>query len=161
MTAEQRCAGIVVASTRAASGERADASAPLLRNWLAEHGFTVLEPIIAADGEPTRVAMLHLLERGVDVLLTTGGTGLTPDDRTPEMTKPLLQLEIPGLMEAIRAAGLRNTPMAALSRGYAGIAQGALLLNLPGSAGGIKDGLAVLGPILDHLLDQLGGNHEH
>ncbi len=161
MTAESRRAGIVVASTRAARGERADASAPLLQNWLADRGFTVLPPAIAADGEPTRAAMLQLLGQVVDLLLTTGGTGLTPDDRTPEMTKPLLQLEIPGLMEAIRAAGLRNTPMAALSRGYAGIAQGALLLNLPGSAGGIQDGLAILDPILDHLLAQLGGSHEH
>lgn len=161
MSAGRRRAGILVVSTRAASGERADTSAPVLQDWLISQRFSVLEPVIAADGEPTRAALQRLLGQGLDLLLTTGGTGLTPDDQTPEITKPLLQREIPGLMEAIRAEGRRNTPMAVLSRGYAGIAQGALLLNLPGSAGGIKDGLAVLEPLLDHLLEQLGGNHEH
>lgn len=154
-------AGIVVASTRAAKGERADASAPVLHTWLRNQGFSVLAPVIVADGEPMRAAMLEFLGQQIDVLLTTGGTGLTPDDQTPEMTKPLLEREIPGIMEAIRAAGRENTPMAALSRGYAGIAQGALLVNLPGSSAGIADGLAVLEPILAHLLAQLGGNHEH
>ncbi|MFI5086622.1 MAG: molybdopterin-binding protein, partial [Actinomycetales bacterium] len=95
------------------------------------------------------------------VILTSGGTGLSPDDLTPEMTQPLLEREIPGIMEAIRAAGAAQTPLAALSRGYAGTVGSTVLVNLPGSAGGIRDGLAVLAPILGHLCDQLEGSHEH
>jgi molybdenum cofactor synthesis domain-containing protein len=97
---------------------------------------------------------------GIDVVLTSGGTGVTPTDRTPEATRPLLDFEIPGIAESIRAYSRDQVPAAALSRGLAGVAGRTLVVNLPGSTGGARDGLAVLGPILAHTVDQLrGGDH--
>lgn len=156
-----RSAGIVVASSRAASGERADTSAAPISQWLQEQQLTVLPARIVPDGAPVRQAIEALVQAGASVILTTGGTGLTPDDRTPEATRPLLDREIPGIMEAMRARGLTKTPTAALSRGYAGVIGDCLVVNLPGSSGGIRDGLAVLAPLLAHLLAQLAGDHEH
>jgi molybdenum cofactor synthesis domain-containing protein len=156
-----RKAGIVIASTRAAAGVYPDTSAPVISAWLAAQGFDVLDPLIVPDGEDVQEALEYLLAHAPAVILTSGGTGLSPDDLTPEMTQPLLEREIPGIMEAIRAAGAAQTPLAALSRGYAGTVGGTVVVNLPGSAGGIRDGLAVLAPILGHLCDQLEGSHEH
>nr|WP_312875862.1 MogA/MoaB family molybdenum cofactor biosynthesis protein [Arthrobacter terrae] len=156
-----RVAGIVIASTRAAAGTYPDASAPLIAQWLATRGFELLPAQIVPDGENVRIALQSLLNQHPAVIITSGGTGLSADDVTPEMTLPLLEREIPGIMEAIRAAGAVKTPTAALSRGYAGVAGRTFVLNLPGSAGGIRDGLAVLAPMLDHICDQLEGSHEH
>ena len=104
--------------------------------------------------------MHNALAAGPALMLTTGGTGLSPTDRTPEATAPLLDRTIPGIAEAIRARGLASTPTAALSRGLAGMAGGTLVINLPGSTGGVRDGLAVLDEVLDHLVSQLaGGDH--
>ncbi len=93
-------------------------------------------------------------------MVTTGGTGISPTDRTPEVTRALLDYEIPGIAEAIRAAGREKVPTAVLSRGVAGVAGGTLVVNLPGSTGGVKDGLAVLAPLVVHAVDQIhGGDH--
>ncbi|KAB1908493.1 molybdenum cofactor biosynthesis protein B [Micromonospora sp. AMSO31t] len=153
-------ARVIVASNRAAAGVYADTSGPLLVAGLRELGCEVDEPVVVPDGEPVGAALRAARDEGVDVVLTSGGTGVTPTDRTPEVTRPLLDYEIPGIAEAIRAHGRDAVPTAALSRGLAGVAGRMLVVNLPGSRGGAKDGLAVLGPILGHTVDQLrGGDH--
>ncbi|GHJ50728.1 molybdenum cofactor biosynthesis protein [Nonomuraea sp. TT08I-71] len=153
-------ARVVVASNRAAAGVYADTSGPLLVAGLRELGCEVGEPVVVPDGEPVGEALRAARDEGVDVVLTSGGTGVTPTDRTPDVTRALLDYEIPGIAEAIRAYSRDAVPTAALSRGLAGVAGRMLVVNLPGSRGGAKDGLAVLGPILRHTVDQLrGGDH--
>ncbi|MEU4476610.1 MogA/MoaB family molybdenum cofactor biosynthesis protein [Micromonospora sp. NPDC023966] len=153
-------ARVIVASNRAAAGVYADTSGPLLVAGLRELGCEADEPVVVPDGEPVGAALRAARDEGVDVVLTSGGTGVTPTDRTPEVTRPLLDYEIPGIAEAIRAHSRAAVPTAALSRGLAGVAGRMLVVNLPGSRGGAKDGLAVLGPILRHTVDQLrGGDH--
>ncbi|MFF5217824.1 molybdenum cofactor biosynthesis protein B [Micromonospora sp. NPDC000442] len=154
------CARVVVASNRAAAGVYADTSGPLLVAGLRELGCTVGEPVVVPDGEPVGQAVRAAVADGVDVVLTSGGTGINPTDRTPDVTRALLDYEIPGIAEAIRAHSRDKVPTAALSRGVAGVAGRTLVVNLPGSTGGARDGLAVLGPILAHTIDQLrGGDH--
>ncbi|WP_199431362.1 molybdenum cofactor biosynthesis protein MoaE [Qaidamihabitans albus] len=153
-------ARVIVASNRAASGVYADETGPLIRQWLAERSYDVPEPVVVPDGEPVAQALRESLSGGADVVITTGGTGLSPTDRTPEATAPLLDFELPGLADAVRAAGSDKVPTAVLSRGLAGVAGRTLVVNLPGSRGGVKDGLAVLADVLDHAVDQLaGGDH--
>lgn len=157
-------------SDRAARGEYGDRSGPVLvagLQSLAEGGspgqlaLAVDGPVVVPDGEAVGRALRDAVRRGYDLVLTTGGTGVAPTDHTPEQTAPLITRALPGVAEAIRAHGIANgVPTAMLSRGLAGLAGGTLIVNLPGSAGGCRDGLAVLGPILGHLLDQLrGGDH--
>ncbi|MGR6322804.1 MogA/MoaB family molybdenum cofactor biosynthesis protein [Micromonospora soli] len=153
-------ARVIVASNRAAAGVYEDTSGPLLVAGLRQLGCEVDEPVVVPDGEPVGVALRAARDEGVDVVLTSGGTGITPTDRTPDVTRALLDYEIPGIAEAIRAYSRDAVPAAALSRGLAGVAGRMLVVNLPGSRGGAKDGLAVLGPILRHAVDQLrGGDH--
>ncbi|NLU78084.1 MogA/MoaB family molybdenum cofactor biosynthesis protein [Micromonospora sp. HNM0581] len=153
-------ARVVVASNRAAAGVYPDTSGPLLVTGLRKLGCTVDEPLIVPDGDPVGQAVSAAVAAGVDVVLTSGGTGVTPTDRTPEVTRVLLDYEIPGIAEAIRAYSRDKVPTAALSRGLSGVAGRTLVVNLPGSTGGARDGLAVLGPILAHTVDQLrGGDH--
>lgn len=157
----ERTAAVVIASTRAAAGVYQDECGPLIRQWLAEHGYAVQLVLVVPDGDAVGEALSQCLESGPSVLITSGGTGLSPDDVTPEHTHPLLTRPLPGIMEAVRRAGSAVTPMAALSRGHAGIAGSTFVINLPGSPGGVRDGLAVLDPILDHICAQLEGSHEH
>jgi molybdenum cofactor synthesis domain-containing protein len=154
-------ARVIVASNRAAAGVYADTSGPLLVAGLREIGCDVEDqPQVVPDGEPVAEALRTAVADGIDVVVTSGGTGITPTDRTPEATRGLLDFEIPGIAEAVRAYSRDKVPAAALSRGLAGVAGRTLIVNLPGSSGGARDGLAVLRPILRHTVDQLrGGDH--
>lgn len=153
-------ARVIVASNRASAGVYADTSGPRLVAGLRELGCEVGSPVVVPDGEPVAQALRAAVADGVDVVLTSGGTGVTPTDRTPEATRGLLDFEIPGIAEAIRAHSRDKVPAAALSRGLAGVSGRTLIVNLPGSSGGAKDGLAVLGPLLSHTVDQIrGGDH--
>jgi molybdenum cofactor synthesis domain-containing protein len=151
----------VTVSNRAAAGVYEDRSGPVLARLLAEAGCSVDGPLVVPDGEPVEAALREAVTAGYDVVVTTGGTGLTPGDLTPEMTRRVLDREIPGIAEAIRAGGAAaGIPAAILSRGVAGLAGGVLIVNLPGSTGGVRDGMAVLGPVLGHAVDQArGGDH--
>ncbi|WP_110183202.1 MogA/MoaB family molybdenum cofactor biosynthesis protein [Nocardioides solisilvae] len=155
-------AGVVVASNRAAAGVYADETGPVIVDFLREQGFVVDAPVVVPDGEPVAEALRAAVAAGARVVLTTGGTGLTPTDRTPEATRSVLDREVPGIAEAIRAHGLaQGQPMAMLSRGLAGVAGDCLVVNLPGSRGGVRDGLAVLGPVLRHAVEQVvGSDHD-
>ncbi len=154
-------ARVIVASNRAAAGVYADTSGPLLVAGLRDLGCDVdPDPVVVPDGDPVTAALRAAVADGVDVVLTSGGTGVTPTDRTPEATRGVLDREIPGIAEAIRAYSRDTVPAAALSRGLAGIAGRTLVVNLPGSTGGARDGLAVLGPLLRHTVEQIrGGDH--
>lgn len=160
MGATVKTARVIVASNRAAAGVYADTSGPLLVQGLREWGFAVDEPVIVPDGDPVTAALAEAVATGVDVVLTSGGTGINPTDRTPEATRAVISYEVPGIAEAIRSYGAASVPTAALSRGVAGVAGRTLIVNLPGSRGGAQDGLAVLRPLLDHAVEQLqGGDH--
>ncbi|MCU1649630.1 MAG: molybdenum cofactor synthesis domain protein [Pseudonocardia sp.] len=155
-----RTARVVTASNRAAAGVYADRGGPLIVDWLREHGFDCPDPTVVPDGEPVGDALRAAVADRADVVITTGGTGISPTDATPEITRRVLDYEVPGLADAIRAAGAPKVPTAVLSRGLAGVAGRTLVVNLPGSTGGVRDGLAVLDGVLEHAVDQLrGGDH--
>lgn len=152
-------ATVIAASNRAAAGVYEDTTGPLIVSALEEAGFEVTGPVVVPDGDPVGEAIRAALADGARAVITTGGTGLTPTDRTPDVTRPLLDREVPGIAESIRAYGVANgVPTAALSRGLAGVAGQALVVNLPGSRGGVKDGLAVVVPLLRHAVEQITGS---
>ena len=155
-----RRARVITASNRAAAGVYADRGGPMIADWLRARGYDTPDPAVVPDGEPVGVALREAVADGVDVVITTGGTGISPTDATPEITRAVLDYEVPGLADAIRAAGAPTVPTAVLSRGLTGVAGRTLVVNLPGSTGGVRDGLAVLAGVLDHAVDQLrGGDH--
>ncbi len=151
---------VVTCSTRAACGVYADRSGPIVVAALREWGFDVSEDLVE-DGPQVEAALRAALSRDVDLVLTTGGTGLTPGDGTPEATLAVIDRLVPGIAEAIRAAGVAaGVPTAMMSRGVAGLAGTTLVVNLPGSTGGVRDAMAVLHPVLAHALSQIhGGDH--
>lgn len=153
-------ARVIVASNRAWAGVYADSSGPVLVSGLRQLGFEVDDPVVVPDGDPVGEAIRAAVADGVDVVVTSGGTGITPTDRTPDVTRQILDYEIPGIAEAIRAYSRERVPTSTLSRGLAGVAGRTVVVNLPGSTGGARDGLAVLGPVLAHAVAQLhGGDH--
>nr|WP_241981953.1 MogA/MoaB family molybdenum cofactor biosynthesis protein [Cryobacterium sp. TMT3-29-2] len=153
-----RTAQVIVASTRAADGVYPDRTGPVIDAWLTERGFTLGERRVVPDGDPVGAALIEAIDAGVDLVITTGGTGVSPHDLTPEQTLPQLDRLLPGLMEEFRRRGAASTPLAVISRGHAGIARGrTLVINLPGSPNGVRDGLGLLTEVVDHILDQLHG----
>ena len=158
-TLRSGAAAVLVVSTGAAAGTREDTTGPRIAEWLESKGYATEVMIVADAGVAS--ALDNIVASAPAVVITTGGTGMSPTDRTPEATRPLLTRELPGVAEAIRARGLPNTPKAALSRGLAGTAGDTVIVNLPGSSGGVKDGLAVLDELLEHLVAQIAGGGSH
>ena len=152
---------VVTVSNRASAGVYEDRSGPVLVEGLAAIGFEVDGPVVVPDGDPVEEALREGVAAAYDLVVTTGGTGLSPTDRTPEATRRVLDLEAPGIAEAVRAAGIAaGVATSMLSRGTAGVAGRTLVVNLPGSPGGCRDGMAVLQPVLLHAVSQLrGGDH--
>jgi molybdenum cofactor synthesis domain-containing protein len=152
---------VITVSTRAAAGVYQDTSGPIIAAALNDLGFTVEGPVIVPDGDAVGAALRGAVVAGYAVVITTGGTGLNPRDHTPEQTRAVVDREVPQLAAAIARYGTDNgVPTAVLSRGIAGVADQTLIINLPGSSGGARDGMTVLGPVLRHAVSQLrGGDH--
>ncbi|MCW2615396.1 MAG: molybdenum cofactor synthesis domain [Frankiales bacterium] len=153
---------VITVSDRSARGERADANGPLLASLLTGLGLEVGEVVVVPDEvDAVQAALRDAVAQAYDLVLTTGGTGLSPRDVTPEATRPLLEREAPGLSEALRHRNADGVPTAILSRGVAGTIGRTLVVNLPGSSGGVRDGVGVLAPVLEHALAQLAGGGDH
>jgi len=152
-------AAVIVASTAGATGKRPDTTGPVIAQWLTAAGYAA-ELTVVSDAD-VAAEVVRVLKTAPAVILTTGGTGVSPTDRTPEATLAVLDRELPGVAEAIRAHGLAATPMAALSRAVAGTARDTVIINLPGSPGGVNDGLSVLDELLPHLVAQVSGGGPH
>lgn len=152
-------AHVVVASNRASAGVYEDTAGPVLVDFLDELGFEVGQASVVPDGPEVADAITAAVDAGARLVLTTGGTGLTPTDLTPEVTRPLLEREVPGIIEALRAAGIaKGVPTAMLSRGVAGLIGTCLVINLPGSRGAVRDAVEVLRPVIEHAVEQATGS---
>ncbi len=164
MTAEVEIrAAVLTVSDRSARGEREDESGPVLAGLLREAGAAVVAQEVVSDELEHVTERLRALagREDVNLVVTTGGTGLSPRDNTPEATRAVVEREVPGLSEAMRAETLKQTPTAMLSRGVCGVRSGALVVNLPGSPKGVRECFAVIRPVLAHAVSQLaGGDHK-
>ena len=159
-------AHVITVSDRSAHGEREDTSGPVAVEVLTGAGYQTRASLVPDGDAPVEQVLREALAAGARLVITSGGTGLGPRDRTPEGTRPVIDREVPGLAELLRADGARHTPFAAISRGLVGIVDagpdgsGALVVNLPGSPKGVRQGLDVLLPLVGHVLDQIcGGDH--
>jgi molybdenum cofactor synthesis domain-containing protein len=152
---------VITVSDRSYEGSREDTSGPLLRELLEVQGFSVAAVVVVSDDvERIETALREAVAAGVDLVATTGGTGFTPRDVTPEATRRVIEREAPGLAEALRQHRRAELPTTILSRAVAGVASSTLVVNLPGSTGGVRDGIAVLDPVIGHAIAQLrGGDH--
>jgi len=151
-------AAVITCSNRCAAGERPDESGELLTALLMEHGHQVVfRRVVADDVDAIRGAVRAAVEDGARLVLTTGGTGITPTDVTPEAVRPLLGKEVPGIAETLRLASRDRIPTSVLSRGVAGVVGRSLVVTLPGSPGGVRDAMAILAPLVQHAVDQIGG----
>ena len=156
-------AAVITVSDACSRGEREDASGAALVQLLTDLGATIVErKLLSDDLDPLAQTLSELAERSdINLIVTTGGTGLGPRDNTPEATQRVIEREAPGIAEAIRAESLKSTPMAMLSRGKCGVRSGTLIINLPGSPKAVKETFSVIAPVLSHALDLLAGKTTH
>lgn len=157
---QKRSVLIVTVSDSVSAGTREDRSGTLAAAAMEAHGWEVARASVPDERDQIS-ALLADRAGSFDVILTTGGTGLTPRDVTPDATRPLLEREIPGIPEAIRMLGRSQTPAAILSRGVAGVLRGSLIVNMPGGSGAVRDGLAILLPVLEHACETIAGPVDH
>lgn len=154
---------VITVSDACSRGEREDTSGSNLKQLLTDHGAQIVESAILSDDlEPLERSLRHFAERDdVNLIVTTGGTGLGPRDNTPEATLRVIEREVPGIAEAIRSESLKVTAMAMISRGVCGVYSNALIINFPGSPKAVKETFAVVAPVLAHAVDLLAGNTTH
>lgn len=155
-----RTAAVIVSSTRAAAGVYEDRTGPVIVDWLRSNGFETDAALVVPDGPEVATALDRALAARTTLVITTGGTGIGPGDMTADAAASRITADLPGFHEELRRRGSRSTPFALMSRGVAGIAGRSFLVTLPGSSGGVRDGLDLLAEVIEHVLDQLAG-HPH